>query len=576
MIARWRRVMAGRRLSERHVGAALTIAVGALSGLSAVVFALAIEGARRLFFGPAPGVTRLIAVPVLASVVAGWLLARVFTEARGSGIPQTKAAYHLRRGVVAARVAVGKFLTGVLCVGAGHSLGREGPSVQIGAGLASTTGRWLGAQPERVQKLVPVGASAALAAAFNTPIAAVLFSLEEVIGDMNAPMLGSTVVASVVSVIIARSILGNTPLFHVPAYQLVHPGELAAYAVLGVAGGLVSLVFTKALLETRRRLTAWPVWTVPWQPAVGGALIALVLLWRPEGAGVGYDWVDKALNGGLAWRLMAVLGAVKLVATVASYATGNAGGVFGPTLYLGAMLGGVVGIVTRAVAPFPVGDPGAYALVGMGTLFAGIIRAPMTSVFMIFEITQDYQIVVPLMVANLLAFAISRRYQRDPLYHALLKQDGVHLPDRHAPVSHRRWRVRDVMTTDYAAASGTATAGATLETLADDAAGVVLVDGEAFAGLVTRGRIEQAVVDGAADAPLSALSIIDPAHAHPDQGIDLAFDRVRRNQGVLPVLRRDDVSRLAGVVTHTSITQALRADAPVDPTSAVALRRPRG
>ncbi len=170
---------------------------------------------------------------------------------RGSGVPQTEAAYHLSGGVIPARVPFGKFITGVLCIGSGHSMGREGPSVQIGAGLASVIGRWLHLSPQRVRDLVPVGAAGALAAAFNTPVAAVLFALEEIIGDMNAALLGSTVVASVAAVIVERSILGNEPLFHVPTYRLVHPAELLAYAALGVVGGIVSLLFCKALLALR-------------------------------------------------------------------------------------------------------------------------------------------------------------------------------------------------------------------------------------------------------------------------------------------------------------------------------------
>ncbi len=419
-------------LAQRRQALVLTVAVGAIAGLSAVAFAKAIDGVHALLFGAAPGSMRRFLVPIIASGVAGWLLYRWFSDARGSGIPQTKAAYHLQRGVIHGRVPVGKFVVGALTVGAGHSLGREGPSVQIGAGLASWIGQTLKVPPGRVQQLVPVGASAALAAAFNTPLAAVLFSLEELIGDLNAPMLGSTVIASVVSVIIARSILGNAPLFHVPSYQLVHPAELIAYGVLGVVGGVLSLAFSQGLLRTRLWLRRWPASTVPWQPMIGGLVIGIVLVWRPKAAGVGYDSVDQALNGHLGMTVMLSLCVIKLVATLASYATGNAGGVFGPSLFLGAMLGGAVGVAARAVAPFPVGDVGAYALVGMGTLFAGIIRAPMTSVFMIFEITQDYQIVVPLMVANMLSFAIARHYQPAPLYNALLHQDGLHVPDRHA------------------------------------------------------------------------------------------------------------------------------------------------
>jgi chloride channel protein, CIC family len=418
------------RLRENQLFLALTIVIGVLAGLLAILFTLGIDFASRRLFGLSPSAGRLLAVPPLVSLVTGILLATVFPDARGSGVPQTEASYHLNNGVIPSRVPFGKFVTGILCIGSGHSMGREGPSVQIGAGMASVIGRWIRLPAHRTRDLVPVGAAGALAAAFNTPLAAVLFALEEVIGDMNAPLLGSTVVASVASVVVERSILGNEPLFHVPTYQLVHPAELLAYAVLGVVGGIISLIFSKGLLGARRAFLTLPAWTRLLQPALGGLIIGVMLVYVSAVKGVGYEFVDQALNGGLLFQTMALLCFVKIAATIVSYASGNAGGIFAPSLYIGAMAGGTVGTLVHRLAPFPTGAPGAYALVGMGTLFAGIIRAPMTSVFMIFEITQDYQILVPLMVANMLSFVISKRYQQVPLYHALLQQDGVELPSR--------------------------------------------------------------------------------------------------------------------------------------------------
>lgn len=415
------------RLRENQLFLALTIVVGILAGLSAALFALAIELTTRMFFGLDPTSARLFVVPIAGSLVAGVLLSKVFPGVRGSGIPQTKVAFHRDLGYIPARVPIGKFITGVLCIGSGHSVGREGPSVQIGAGLASAVGRWVRLPPDRVKDIVPVGAAGALAAAFNTPLAAVLFALEEIIGDLNAPLLGSTVVASVASVVVARSILGNEPLFHVPPYHLEHPAELLAYALLGIAGGIISVIFCKSVLSLRAGFLRLPESTRIFQPAMGGVAIGALLIVAPQVMGVGYESVDLALNGGLLLRTLVVLCLLKLVATTISYASGNAGGVFAPSLFIGAMTGGAVGMLINQYAPFPTAAPGAYALVGMGTLFAGIIRAPMTSVFMIFEITQDYQILVPLMVANLLSFVISARYQPTPLYRALLEQDGVFL-----------------------------------------------------------------------------------------------------------------------------------------------------
>ncbi len=424
------------RVRENQLFLALTIVIGIIAGLGAVLFALSIEAARHFIVGTDAPWWRVALAPCLASIVSGILLSRVFPDARGSGIPQTKIAFHLQDGVMHPRVVLGKFLTAVPVIGAGHSMGREGPSVQIGAAIASWAGQWLRLPRERLRDLIPVGASAALAAAFNTPVAAVLFSLEEIIADMNAPLIGSTVVAAVSAVVVERAILGNEPLFHVPQYRLMHPGELLAYVALGVIGGIVSIAFCKGLLGARAAFRRLPAATRMWQPALGGLMIGAILLVRPEVAGVGYEHVDQALNGGLLMRVAIVLCVMKMAATIVSYASGNAGGIFAPTLYFGAMLGGAVGVIARQLAPFPVAAPGAYALVGMGALFAGIIRAPMTSVFMIFEITQDYQILVPLMVANLLSFVISQRYQPDAIYHALLAQDGVQLPAHGAVKPH--------------------------------------------------------------------------------------------------------------------------------------------
>lgn len=417
------------KLREEQLFLAVTIGIGVTAGLVAVLFALSIDLVSHQLFGLAPSWRRLILVPTAVSLLTGYLLVKWFPDVRGSGVPQTAAAYRLVDGHIAARVPLGKFLVGILCIGSGHSIGREGPSVQIGAGLASAVGRWIGLSPERARSLIPVGAAAALAAAFNTPVAAVLFALEEIVGDLNASLLGSTVIAAVSATMVERAILGNTPLFRVPAYSVVHPLELIAYAGLGVLGGGLSVIFCKGLLFLRGQFRRLPVWSRLYQPAAGGLMVGLILIAVPQVMGVGYEFIDQALNGGVVLKTMILLALVKIVATTISYASGNAGGIFAPTLYIGAMAGGAVGLVMHWLAPFPTGSSGAYALVGMGALFAGVIRAPMTSVFMVFEITQDYQILVPLMVANLLSFAISRRYQPMTVYHAFLAQDGVRLPE---------------------------------------------------------------------------------------------------------------------------------------------------
>jgi CIC family chloride channel protein len=546
------------RLREHQLFLALSIVIGILAGLAAVLFTLAIERTSHLFFGLAPTHLRLFAVPALVSVVTGILLARVFPDVRGSGVPQTEAAFRLHGGKIPARVPLGKFLTGVLCIGSGHSMGREGPSVQIGAGIASLVGRWLRLSPEQAKALVPVGAAGALSAAFNTPVAAVIFALEEIIGDMNAGLLGSTVVASVASVIVERSILGNAPLFRVPAYHLVHPAELVGYAVLGVVGGVVSLVFCKSLLALRGVFKRMPASTRWCQPAIGGVAIGLLLIVSPSIMGVGYEYVDQALNGGLVFKTLLLLCFLKLGATVISYSSGNAGGIFAPSLYIGAMAGGAVGAVMQRVAPFPTGDLGAYALVGMGTLFAGIIRAPMTSVFMIFEITQDYQILVPLMVANLLSFVISRRYQPTPVYHALLEQDHVHLPSPSLRTATQGRTARDVMSpTPRFIAADRSVESVWHEIQANGEHPWLVGAADGFIGLLRPERVMEALDAGRGSEPVGGVTDATFNHAHPDHPIDVVLERLADSDGVLPIISREDTRRVEGLVTIEDITRTL-------------------
>lgn len=547
------------RLRENQLFLALSIIIGILAGLTAVLFSLAIERADSTLFGFAPSPLRLFLVPILVSVGTGILLAKVFTGVRGSGVPQTKVAFHLHGGVIPARVPIGKFITGVLCIGSGHSMGREGPSVQLGAGIASVIGRWLRLPPARVKELIPVGAAGALAAAFNTPVAAVLFALEEIIGDMNATLLGSTVVASVAAVVVERSILGDEPLFRVPAYELVHPAELAGYALLGIAGGLVSLLFCKALLASRTVFLRMPPWTRVWQPAMGGVAIGALLIVAPEIKGVGYEYVDQALNGSVAFRTMIALCALKLLATVVSYSSGNAGGIFAPSLYIGAMAGGALGTVVHDLAPFPTGDPGAYALVGMGTLFAGIIRAPMTSVFMIFEITQDYHILVPLMLANLLSFVISRQYQPVPVYEALLRQDEIHLPSPASRPVASVGRAADMMAPPPSLMPGDESVDTAWPLAQTGVRRAYLVGTpDRLLGVLTREQLADARQAGRGAEPLRA--IVEPGfvHVHADHAFEIVVDRFAASPGMLPVVSREAARRVEGVITLDEITRFMQ------------------
>src|SRR5246500_5270645 len=354
-----------RRDREEQVFLVLTLVIGALVGLAVVAFILLTERfANKLYPAGGMGLRRLL-VPVGGSLGMGYLLYRYFPDARGSGVPQTKAALYAREGNISFGTVIGKFLCTSATLASGIPLGREGPSVQVGAGIASVIGRRLGLRPEKVKALLPVGAAAAIAAAFNTPLAAVLFALEEIVGDLHAPVLGSVVLASAAAWITLHLFLGNTPLFKVPAYQLVSPWEFAIYAVLGIAGGLVSVAFTETLLHMRHRFLGLSQKSAWLQPAVGGLVVGIAGWFVPQVLGVGYAYVGDALNSNMALKLMLLLILLKFITVTTSYASGNAGGIFAPALFIGAMLGGSLGTFAQHVFPAYTASPGAYALVGM-------------------------------------------------------------------------------------------------------------------------------------------------------------------------------------------------------------------
>jgi chloride channel protein, CIC family len=550
---------------EEQLFLGLTLLIGALVGMVVVGFILLTERfGARLYPAGGEGWRRLL-VPVAGSLGMGYLLYRYFPDARGSGVPQTKAALYAREGRITLGTVIGKFFCTSATLASGIPLGREGPAVQVGAGIASVLGRRVGLRPEKVKELLPVGATAAIAAAFNTPLAAVLFSLEEVVGDLHAPMLGSVVLASATSWAMLRLLLGNNPLFHVPQYQLVNPAEFGIYAVLGVAGGFVSVGFTKLLLWMRARFLKFPKKTLWFQPVAGGVMVGVMGWFVPQLLGVGYMHVGEALNGQMALKLMLVLLVLKLFAVATSYASGNAGGIFGPSLFLGAMLGGAVGSIANHFLPNTVGTPGAYALVGMGTAFAGIVRAPMTSVVMIFEITRDYAVIVPLMISNLVSFFISSKLQREPIYEGLAHQDGIHLPTAGSRQEGGQRQVSQAMRPATEVLRAEITVGEAMQTSEKGSASAwVVCDEGGVRGVVSRGMLEEAAREGRAGKAVAELFPAEEfVHVHADHPLSTALERMGASHlGVLPVVKRANVRQLEGIVTLQDVLALYGVAAP--------------
>jgi chloride channel protein, CIC family len=537
---------------EEQIFLVLTLVIGALVGLTVVAFIVLTEHVGARIYPPGGAAWHRVLAPVVGSLSMGYLLFRYFPDARGSGVPQTKAALYARGGRITLGTVFGKFFCTSVTLASGIPLGREGPSVQVGAGLASVLGRALGLSPAKVKALVPVGAAAAIAAAFNTPLAAVLFALEEVVGDLHAPVLGSVVLASATSWAMLRLLLGNDPLFKVPQYQLVSPWEFGVYAVLGVLGGLVSVAFTKLLVSMREWFLRLPRKTVWFQPLAGGLLVGVMGWFVPQILGVGYTYVGASLNGGMAVKLMVLLLVLKFFAVTASYASGNAGGIFGPALFLGAMLGGIVGTAAHHLAPAHVAAPGVYALVGMGTAFAGIVRAPMTSVVMIFETTRDYAIIVPLMISNLVSLFISSRLQREPIYEVLARQDGIHLPGPESRSVEGQRRVISAMRPATEVLSDDMTVEEAMKKVRASAFhSWPIVDDSGVVGVFSLSALQNAWGDGGANRKLKEfVDAREFPHLHPDHPLSVALERMgTAHLDALPVVSRADVRKLEGVVT---------------------------
>ena len=397
-------------------------------------------------------------------------------------------------------------------------------------------------------------------------------------GDLHAPVIGSVVVSSATAWMVLHLILGDQPLFHVAGYRLVHPLEFAIYAVLGVAGGLGSVCFVKLLLALRERFMRLPEWTVWFQPVAGGLTVGLMGWFAPAVMGVGYNYVENVLNGDLILRTVAVLAVLKIIASAVCYASGNAGGIFSPSLFIGAMIGASIGSVAHTLLPAYTAEPGAYALVGMGAAFAGIVRTPLTSVIMVFEVTRDYTIIVPLMISNLIAFFISYRLQREPIYEALARQEGVYLPTSEPRSQRGRIQVLQAMQPATEVLSPEMQVAEAVDRAGRSGLNAwPIADRDGVCGVIGKAELQSALGHGWADKTLAEL--VDGCspqdrrtsakfpYVHSDHPLGVALERMGASgRDVLPVVSRANRRRLVGVITLDSIlksyglTKALEAE----------------
>jgi CIC family chloride channel protein len=556
----------------------LGLLVGAGAGLGAVGFRELIRLFTEVFSGHADysdaghapnhwapwlGAGFVVLAPAVAGLLYGPLVHRFAPEARGHGVPEVMLAVAERGGRIPAKVALVKSLASALTIGSGGSVGREGPIVQIGSALGSSLGRALRVPESRLRLLVASGAAAGISATFNTPIAGVVFALELIVQDFQAESFGVVVVSSVTADAIGRAAFGTTPFLHLPTFTATHPLEYLVFALLGLLAGAGGVLFAKVLYAIED-VCDWgwrgPEWL---RPGVGGLLLGLLLLALPQMYGVGYPVLQNGVDGKYALGMLLVLLVGKVLATSLTIGIGGSGGVFAPSLFCGAMLGEAVGIVAHHVAPHEVGPPGAFALIGMAAFFAGSARAPITAVLILFELTGEYTVILPLMLAVVLATAVSRKLSADTIYTLKLTRRGIALSAPGTPRGVlKSSRVAGCMSALPPVVAQDAPLHELLPLLAESPVVLLAAPDQTFSGVVTGHAVAQAWTEPDRDR-LRAHDLASEVRSVPlDTSLHAALEALVHDDGT-GIAVADNNGDVVGWLDHRAILVGLAGPAPL-------------
>ena len=552
------------RGSEFAFGTTLAVTVGIVAGLGAVAFRWLIRLFYELFFDHGADVLGflgqyyVILLPVLGGLIVGLLIH--FTgakETKGHGVPEVMEAVTNTGGRIRARVAAVKVLVSSITIGSGGSAGREGPIVQIGSTIGSILGQRLNMSQEWIKTLVACGAASGISATFNAPIAGVFFAHEVILGRIFTRHFGFVVMSSVIASVIAHAFLGDLQTFSVPTYSLNNYWELALYFVLGIACALIAVAFIRTLYKTEDIFDAARVPGYV-KPALGGIAIGLMGLYNPFLFGVGYDGVEQVLLGKIGLITLVALLLLKVLATSFTLGSGGSGGIFAPSLFMGAMFGGIFGNMANRLLPGIVAPSGAYALVGMAAVFSAAARAPITAIIILFEMTRDYAIILPLMLAVVVSTLIAYRLSRDNIYTLKLRRRGITFRPREEIDLLERVSVREVMTRNFP----TVSPDMTLAQIADKFAkskhhGFPVVDKQGnLRGVVALADVE-AKMSSSQELTAADIATTDLITAYPDETLHDVVDRWGSSEvGRVPVVDRKAPSRLVGVLRRRDIVKA--------------------
>lgn len=557
-------------VSEHAIMIFMAIIVGVLGGYGAIVFRLFIRFSQSTFFGTG-GTSFLDHVmtlswyaklipPVIGGLLVGPIVYFFAREARGPGVSETIEAVAMRGGLIRRRVFFVKILTAAISIGSGGSAGREGPIVQIGSAIGSLFGQITRVSADRMRTLVGCGAAAGIAATFNAPIAGVMFAMEIIIGNYGIATFSPIIISSVTATVISRIHLGDYPAFLVPHYNLVSLFELPFYMLLGIVAGVVGVLFITLLYKTEDlfNMIKIPEYT---KAAVGGLMVGTIGVFLPYIYGVGYDTISLALWGNLAWYMLIILVFVKIIATSLTIGSGGSGGIFAPSLFIGAMAGGAFGHFIHQLFPAITASPGAYCLVGMGAVLAATTHGPIHAILIIFEMTGNYKIIVPLMISCIIGYVIASHINRESIFTLKLVRRGVDIKAGREVNIMKSLPVRDAMTKDVETVSEDMHLNKLLKhTFSSKHSSFPVVDNNGLlSGIVTFQDFKEVVFEeGLGDLiVVKDISIPNVITITGNESLDEALKKIGlKNIEQLPVVDENNPRKIVGILSRRDIFSA--------------------
>ncbi len=537
----------------------ITMATGVFAAIIAVSIFEFAEYLKGIFTTNQTFTSKSFLLGGLSIFVAGWFTTRKFPFTAGSGIPNVRIALAVYNGRIRIGSTIAKYLTTLFTVASGVSLGHVGPAVTTASGLGSWLGESFHLSKKRIKALVAVGSAGAISAGFNTPITAVVFTLEEIVGNLNAKILGSIVISSVVASITAQFLTGNEPLFTQLYYKLNDNRELIFYLIIGAISGVTGPLWMNSVLALRKFNRTHMANHRLSFIMIAFCCVGLVSFIHPGILGSGQRTLEETLLSLiLDPRILVTLFLLKFILTSLCYSTGMSGGLFMPTLLMGATLGSIIGSFAGALFPEITSNTGAYALVGMGAFFVTVMRAPFTSVMLVFELTRDYNVMLPLMIANVVAFKISTYFGNTSIYEKISEQDGIHLPTEDDNEALESLPVEDSMIKDVVSLNATLNVADIYEQIKDSKiTGFPVLRSGRLIGMISKAEILSNYTKKNLDKKLDSLCEKKVIKIYPDQSLHVAFHRLKRFQiSRLPVVSRLDDKRLVGIITAKEIVES--------------------